>query len=54
MDKTLNNVMNFRLRLTKKTIVDDETTKESDAKKMDKNQRILSKHDPPVRWKGRK
>ena len=58
MDQTLTEMMNMRLTLTKKTFEDDKATIESNVEgnvegNVKKEKKVVSQHDPPVRWKGR-
>ena len=47
-------MMNMRLTLTKKTFEDDKATIESNVEgNLKKEKKIVSQHDPPIRWKGR-
>ena len=52
MDKSLTEIMNLRMKLTKKNVVEAEGETQN-CDETEKKKKIVSKYDPPIRFKGR-
>ena len=52
MDKSLTEIMNLRMKLTKKNVVEAEGETQN-CDETEREKKIVSKYDPPIRFKGR-